>query len=318
MGIALSVVAVLSLGFPGFHSDARAADGIHLRIIVVDSHDKAISILGALERGEDFATLTRQNSLDPSADNGGDLGVMKAEDLRAELRDAVQLLRPRKVSLVIRIPTGYVIVQLLAEKNSPTTVTIKSKPDNQTTMSSTGTLSVTGRAVVRQVPETSGLVEVETAFRSMPKPDRWSYDVSTICTLHKSAVSHLQAYLKTLLDSQRSSTASPENLLETQYTAALVESYQGHMEEVIKHWEACYRIAQTDLPDRVPLIEEVLGDVHLHKAEMDNSVYSAPGDRCIFPPQSNATYPKYKEAQDVEKAIQYFLKYLEKNPTTSR
>ena len=78
---------------------------------------------------------------------------MKAEDLRAELRDAVQLLRPRKVSLVIRIPTGYVIVQLLAEKNSPTTVTIKSKPDNQTTMSSTGTLSVTGRAVVRQVPE---------------------------------------------------------------------------------------------------------------------------------------------------------------------
>src|SRR5208282_3213667 len=66
--------------------------------------------------------------------------------------------------------------------------------------------------------------------------------------------------------------------------------------------------------DRVPQIEEVLGDVYLHKAEMDNNVYSAPGDRCIFPPQSNGSSPKYKETKDVTKAIAYFSKYLEQKP----
>jgi tetratricopeptide (TPR) repeat protein len=285
-----------------------------LRIIVVDSPDKASQILAALNRGEDFATLARQNSSDPSADEAGDLGAMRAEDLRAELRDAVQGLRPGQVSPVIKIPTGYAILQLLAEEDSSSAVATKSESGNQTTMSSAGTLSVTGRAVVRQVPETSGLIEVETTFRSMPKPDKWSYDVSTICRLHQDSISHLQNYVNTLLDSSASSAASPTELLERHYAAALAASYQGHMDEAIKHWEACYRIAQTDLPERVPQMEEVLGDVHLHKAEMDNNVYTAPGDRCIFPPQSNTTYPKYKETQDVEKAIQYFLKYLEKKP----
>ena len=179
---------------------------------------------------------------------------------------------------------------------------------------SPGTLSVTGRAVGRQVPETSGLSPVETEFRSMPKPDRWAYDMSTVCKLHQDAISQLQAYTKKLLDSQASANPSPNRLLEMHYAAALVESYQGHMDEAIKHCEACYRIAQTDLPDRVPLIEEVLGDVHLHKAEMDNGVYTQPGDRCIFPPQPNGRYSKFQKTHDVDKAIGYFLKYLETKP----
>jgi tetratricopeptide (TPR) repeat protein len=305
----ISSLVVLALISPGY-----AAGGLHLRIIVVDSSDKASQIIAALHRGEDFAALAKQDSSDPSADAGGELGAMRAEDLRAELRDALQRLRPGQVSPVIKIPTGYAILQLLPEENTPTTLVAEGVPGNQTTMSSAGTLSVTGRAVVRQTPETSGLAEIETAFRSMPKPDRWNYDASTICKLHQDSVSHLQAYLKTLLDSQTSSAASPTDLLERHYAAALVESYQGHMDEAIMHWEACYRIAQTDLPERVPLIEEALGDVYLHKAEMENGAYRDPGDKCIFPPLAGAAYPKYEKTQDVEKAIRYFLTYLEKKP----
>ena len=313
MGAALVVANVLTLVFLAFTSPGYAAGGLHIRIIVVDSPKRAAEILNALNRGEDFATLAKRNSTDPSADMGGDLGAMRAEDLRAELRDASQSLRPGQVSPVIKIPTGYAILQVLAEETPVVTLAKESNSANQTTMSSAGTLSVTGRTVVRQVPETSGLNEVEAAFRAMPKPAKWNYDVSTICQLHQGAVSHLQGYLQTLLDS-RASSASPTDLLEMHYAAALVASYQGHMDEAIKHWEACYQIAQTNLPEHLPLIEEVLGDVHLHKAEMDNGIYRDPGDRCIFPPQSNGAYPKYKQTEDVDSAIQYFQKYLGEKP----
>ena len=307
------ISAALSVGFPACPSLAFATDTVHLRIIVVDSADRAGHVLGALNRGADFATLAKQNSSDPSADAGGELGVMKTEDLRAELRDAVQKLAPGQLSPIIKIPTGYAILQMVGEENTASPPVKESDSANQATMSFAGSVSVSGRAVVRQTPETSGLTEIETAFRSMPKPEGWNHDASTLCSLHQGAISHLQEYLRNLLDTQ-SSSATPTDLLERHYAAALVDSYQGRMDEAIRHWEACYRIAQTDLPDRLPLIEEVLGDVHLHKAEMDNGVYTAPGDRCIFPPQAGGAYPVYKQTHDVDKAIEYFTKYLEAKP----
>lgn len=308
------VGAVLSVALLIITGSGNAANGRHLRIIVVDSLDKADQILAAINRGEDFAKLAKQNSTDPSADAGGDLGSIKAEELRAELRDAVEQLQPGQVSPVIKIPTGYAILQASLEENPPEAPPTKVESGNQPTMASVGSLSVSGHAVVRQVPETSGLLEVESAFRAMPKPNRWNYDTSTICKLHEDAIPHLQNYLKTLIDSEASPPGSPAESLEKHYAAALVESYQGHMDQAIKHWGECYRIAQADLPERVPLFEEILGDAHLHKAEMDNDVYRLPGDRCIFPPAPMGTYPKYKETQDVEKAIQYFSKYLERRP----
>src|SRR6202522_2491778 len=272
-----------------------------------------MDILAALRHGDDFSTLARRMSSDPSADNGGDLGAVKPEDLRAELRDALAQLRPGQVSPVIRIPTGYAILQLAVEEDARARLPTREEPGNQT-MASAGAPSVTGRAVVRQVPETSGLLEVEAAFRAMPKPARWNYSTETICKLHQEAIPHLHNYLKTLLDSEGSSPGSANDELEKQYAAALVEAHGGNMREAIEHWEICFRIAQTDLPDRVPLIEEVLGDALLHKAEMDNNVSHLPGNRCICPPAPPATYPKYKETADVEKAIQYFSKYLEARP----
>jgi tetratricopeptide (TPR) repeat protein len=311
--VVVLLATILCFAFLGLAWAAYAAGARHLRIIVVDSPDKALDILAALRHGDDFSTLARRMSTDPSADNGGDLGAVKPEDLRAELRDAVAQLRPGQVSPVIRIPTGYAILQLAVEDDPRARLPTREEPGNQT-MASAGAPSVTGRAVVRQVPETSGLLEVEAAFRAMPKPARWNYSTETICKLHQEAIPHLHNYLKTLLDSEGSSPGSANDELEKHYAAALVESYEGNMREAIEHWEICYRIAQTDLPDRVPLIEEVLGDALLHKAEMDNNVYHLPGDRCIFPPAPHATYPKYKETADVEKAIQYFSKYLEARP----
>jgi tetratricopeptide (TPR) repeat protein len=312
VGVALLAGTFLANAFQTLSSSEN--QGHHLRIIVVDSREKAERLLAALNRGEDFATLASQNSSDPSADEGGDLGTIKAEDLRAELREAVEQLRPGQVSSIIKIPTGYAILQVPTDASVSGTLSAEPGSGNRISMASAGTISVTGRAVVRQVPETSGLIEVEAAFRAIPKPDKWNYDTSAICRFHQDSVFRLENFLKSLLDSQSSAPRSPKDLLEEHYAVALVEAYQGHMEKAIEHWEACLRIAQADMPERVPQIEEVLGDTHLHKAEMDNNVYRAPGDRCIFPPTSSGKYPKYKETGDVEKALQYFLKYLEQRP----
>jgi FG-GAP-like repeat/ASPIC and UnbV len=61
-------------------------------------------------------------------------------------------------------------------------------------------------------------------------------------------------------------------------------------------------------------MEEVLGDAYFHKAEMDNGVYHKPGVRCIFPPQPGTTYPQFKNTADVQEAIRYFVRYLDRKP----
>ena len=61
----------------------------------------------------------------------------------------------------------------------------------------------------------------------------------------------------------------------------------------------------------MPKFLEALGTAYLHKSEMENDAYRDPGDRCIFPPRASF---KYTDAADSQKAIQYFLKYLEQKP----
>jgi tetratricopeptide (TPR) repeat protein len=304
----------VSWAFPALTASANAANDHRLRIIVVDSRIRAEELLADLNRGEDFATLAKQNSSDPSADEGGDLGPTKTEDLRAELRDAVQHLGPGQVSAIVKIPTGYAIMQVAADENSSSAAPARPGSTNSGSMSSEATISVGGRSVVRQVPETSGLIEVEVAFRAVPKPDQWNYDPNTICRIHQDTIQRLDKFLQAEVDSQESTPRSPEDVAQAYYSAALVQAYRGNLNGAISNWEKCYRTAQTAIPDRVLQLEEVLGDAHFHKAEMDNSVYQAPGDRCIFPPARGAHYPKFKVTKDVDKAIQYFLKYLEQQP----
>src|SRR6267143_5564560 len=46
---------------------------------------------------------------------------------------------------------------------------------------------------------------------------------------------------------------------------------------------------------------------------MENDVYIAPGERCIFPPRTPVLY---QNTGDSEKAIQYFSRFLARKPET--
>src|SRR6185503_14963877 len=58
-------------------------------------------------------------------------------------------------------------------------------------------------------------------------------------------------------------------------------------------------------------LEETLGAAYLHKAEIDNGIYRAPGDFCLIPTTPARAFPK---PQDAERAIEHFLHYLELKP----
>jgi tetratricopeptide (TPR) repeat protein len=290
-------------------SESSSSGQISLQLIIVSSLNEAQGILERLKYGDDFGSLAREKSIDPTADAGGMMGKLAPSALRAELRDGLNGVQPGKVSSVIKIPRGYAILKLLSRDEDPSPAEIASSTSNQTTLSFSSS-----RSVGRQMPVTSGVPAVEPAFFAMEKPAGWNHHLDTICQLHSSAISQMQKRVEALAKPENAASASPNDLLGYQYALALLESYQGHMSEAIKHWEEAYRIVLADLPESVPLMEEVLGDAYFHKAEMENDVYRKPGDRCIFPPRVGSVYPKYEKTEDVEKAIQYFQKYLAKKP----
>jgi peptidyl-prolyl cis-trans isomerase SurA len=62
--------------------------------------------------GADFAKLAERESQDPSAKDGGSLGLFRKSDMIPELQQALEKLRPSEVSEPVRTPVGVHIVKL--------------------------------------------------------------------------------------------------------------------------------------------------------------------------------------------------------------
>ncbi len=74
-------------------------DEVHAKHILVDNEAEAKKIIAQLKGGADFATLAKQYSKDPSgAQQGGDLGFFKKDEMVPEFADAAFALQPGQVS----------------------------------------------------------------------------------------------------------------------------------------------------------------------------------------------------------------------------
>ena len=72
---------------------------VHARHILVDSEAEAKKIIAQLKGGGDFAALAKQYSKDPSgAQQGGDLGFFKKDEMVPEFATAAFALQPGQVS----------------------------------------------------------------------------------------------------------------------------------------------------------------------------------------------------------------------------
>lgn len=66
---------------------------IHLRHILLDNKETALSVIKALKGGADFKTLAKAKSKDGTAKEGGDLGFFRKSELPQELADAAFALK---------------------------------------------------------------------------------------------------------------------------------------------------------------------------------------------------------------------------------
>jgi parvulin-like peptidyl-prolyl isomerase len=89
----------------------------HLQQILVKDEKEggaqAQSIYQELSQGKDFAQLAQQYSIGPGRETGGDLGLVRGEDLLPELREKVEGLRPGEISKPFRTSAGIHIVRLV-------------------------------------------------------------------------------------------------------------------------------------------------------------------------------------------------------------
>jgi len=94
------------------HQDdfARKADEVRASQILVPTLDEARRIRQELEAGGDFAQLAHEHSVDPTAEQGGDLGYFSREEVLHDLSKAAFSLSPGAVSQPIKSEFGYHLI----------------------------------------------------------------------------------------------------------------------------------------------------------------------------------------------------------------
>jgi len=314
-------------------SAPHASAAVPIQVIVLRSSEDADKILVRLKAGEDFASLAKTESIDPTAPNGGFIGDVDPGSLRSELRDALAGKKPGELSDVTHIPSGYAILRIApGAPNSAAAPTSSDASVKKTSASgpsysigasssmgsppvdSARSFDLAAAGAIRYSPDIDGLGEAQAVLSRFPKPAGWNTDPHTVCDLRlkslESSIAKLSAYLAP--ENQAALASKPPlDLMQTHMGLAQLYAFKGDMVLAIGQYEESYKIALASVPKAIPQMQEALGIAHLHKAEMDNEVYRKPGEKCLFPMPASVAY---KKTEDSEKAIEYFTKYLEERP----
>jgi len=97
--------------------EVSPATQIRVSQIVVKTSDEAKGIYEKLKKGEDFAKIAKQSSLDPgSAKNGGDLGYLAKGQMKPEIESVAAKLKAGQFSPPVKIPAGDLIVKVTEKK----------------------------------------------------------------------------------------------------------------------------------------------------------------------------------------------------------
>ncbi|MFN2362820.1 MAG: peptidyl-prolyl cis-trans isomerase [Halarsenatibacteraceae bacterium] len=87
--------------------------GSEVRHIILDSEEAAEDALTRLNDGEDFAELAREVSTGPSAENGGQLGVVnESTQFDPTFKEAALALETGEISEVVQTDFGYHIIKV--------------------------------------------------------------------------------------------------------------------------------------------------------------------------------------------------------------
>ena len=300
--LVLGTLFSFSAAYGSHRPQTAPAQKLFLQVMVVGSAEKAQQVVDRLKNGENFAKVAREESLDPTAEAGGFMGEYEPNALRRELREALKEVKAEHISPIVQIPSGYAIMKVTKRdaRNEP--------------IDSARNFSLSSSGTVRYVTDVDGLVDAETVLLRFPKSTTWNQDPKNICHLREQSLSDAIGRLKQVLATRFSPTTEdddPYEAMEAHHGLAQLYAYQGDMDLAIEQYQAAYRLALSSFPMAVSQMEESLAVSYLHKSEMENDVYRAPSEKCLFPMSKKAAYGK---TEDSKQAIQYFLKNLERNP----
>jgi hypothetical protein len=282
-----------------------ASDAVTVRVIVVDSEEKAQRIVGRLNRGEDFIALARAESIDPTADAGGLLGKVTLSTLPAVLKDALVGVAPGQLGRVVQIPTGFAILKVV-EDTDPAGINMNAAyPDIPTLATKTS---------VSYVIDVSGLVEAESLLQKFPKPTDWNQNPRAICHARRQSLESSQRSLEDFLSPEKQGVRAlraPYEIMQAHFALAQLHAYYGRMDRALDQYQLAYETARAGVPAAVLRMEEALGVAYLHKSGIENGAQHAPGDLCVFPLRPGQSYAR---TGDVETAIQHLLSFLKQKP----
>jgi cytochrome oxidase Cu insertion factor (SCO1/SenC/PrrC family)/Cu/Ag efflux protein CusF/tetratricopeptide (TPR) repeat protein len=307
-GVCLVLMAAIAVG-GRTRAQGQPASAVTLRMIVVATVEEATRIVERLTQGADFAALAAEQSIEPTGRNGGLLGTVDPATLRPELRDALNGVGTGGLTRIVRIPSGYAIFKVVPS----------SEAAGRAGASPLQMLSSSASSLVYAGFNIGGLPEADAIFLAMQRRPDWGEDLQGVCEVRRQSIPQVVERLKAAppeLSGAIEPAALPRDqwidAMETQYAWAQLHAYLGEMSPAIELWSKARRFAE-GVPDALPRMDETLGVAYLHTAELDNGVYRAPGDFCLFPPAPGA--PKaLPEAAAARKAVQYFEQYLERKP----
>jgi len=276
---------------------------LDLGIIVLPTMQEAESVMKQLNSGENFSVLAKEKSIDATSTDGGYLGNLDPSELRTELRDALRGRRAGELTNIVQLPSGFAILKILSTAPPATDL----NPKRISSLVSTG--------AIRIGPSISGITEANAAYQEFSKKHGWhSYDPQGMCQVRTSSLAEAESTIKQALagDSSREVQLSPSHQILAHSTLAQLYDFSGEMEDSIREWKAAYDLAETAEPASVPNLEESLGASYLHLSEMENGIYRNNTDLDIFPPLH--PHASFEKTDDSKHAIDYFQKYLERQP----
>jgi tetratricopeptide (TPR) repeat protein len=301
--IAAGFLGVRELAVGRWHAIAaqspQSADQVSFRIIVVSSADRASQIADRLKQGADFAALAQAESLDPSAKQGGLIGPIALSELRADLQAALRALAPGAVSPVLQLPTGFAFVRREASSPGPR-------------IRGSEVLAVSATSSVKPSLSVDGFSEAATALQNITKPDDWNQSPRLICEFRQQAVDRVKASLARILAPDAAGLRAgytATEIIEGYMSQGQLEAYTGDMGRALAAFEQAHRLAQSNNPAALNDLEQMIAIAAVHKAEIDNGVYKAPGDRCLL---SSRGTSGLNSSEAFDQAVQRLLALLEK------
>ena len=270
-----------------------ASQAVPLGIIVTASEPEARDVLARLQRGDDFGALAQDKSQDPSANDGGFLGVLDPAQLRPELQNALRGVGPGQLSAIVKLPSGFAIVKVFTQL-----------PGSAPPPTTTARQALSSAGAVRLTYDYAGFGSALRAVDKFDKSPGWNEDLRTACEVRTAAIPAITDQLKLLL--QRPN-APPAFLRDADTLLGDLHAYNGDFDAAVRYWQAAYNLALANSPDRAPQMEEAIGVAYLQRAGL--ALYQ----HFIFP-RALKTNLTPQQREDLRHAADYFQRYLKRVP----